>query len=125
MNRPTIFEMYRGDTFGYTVSFTTPDETAVVKEGEEVPEVPYMLQTGDTVKFGVKVRERDTEYVLYSETVVGEPTSDVEFSFAPEDTAQVKPGEYIFEMELTCDDGATVITVFQYKLFVRGDIIHD
>jgi len=125
MNRPTIFEMYRGDTFGFSVSFTTPDDTAVVKEGEEIPEVPYMLQAGDKVKFGVKVRERDTDYVLYSETDVEDETSEVEFSFAPEQTQLVQPGEYIFEMELTCDGGSTVITVFQYKLFVRGDIIHD
>lgn len=125
MNKPTIFEMYRGDSFGYTVAFSTPDETAEVKEGEEVPEIPYQLHTGDTVKFGVKVRERDTDYVLYSETIVGDETSEVEFAFSPEQTKLVKPGEYLFEMELTTDSGNTVITIFQYRLFVRGDIIND
>lgn len=98
-------ELFRGDTFSKTIVFEN-----------------YTLTEGDIVKVGLKGTLYDDEYTLFTEIPIERSCTEIVFAF--DGTNNLEIGEYIFEIELTYNNGK-VETVYQAPLTVRGDVIRD
>lgn len=106
----------RGDTFFFP--FTAPDD--------------MVIESGSTVKCGVRSTLSGAEYSLFQEKIIENETKDIDFVFSAKETAKLTPSEelaeygasYIVEVEVTLSDGV-VITAFQEELEVGRDYIYD
>ena len=93
----------RGDTGYLDVTLFMGDKT-------------YELREGDTGLFTVK-KKRDSEDVIFQK----EMTEDGGFLLLPEDTKDLLPGTYYYDVEITLSSGdVCTIAIGKYKLL--GDV---
>lgn len=78
----------RGDSFYTTVTME--------KDNEE-----YTPEEGDVIRFGLKLSPSDSEPLI--EKVI--PNETLKLHLAPEDTKELKPGLYCYDIEITFGDG--------------------
>lgn len=106
-------EIYRGDTFEF-------DFSAELETGEQ-----YTFENGEKLRAGLK---RDTlessKYLLYQLKEISENTTEVHFEFASSETKELTTGDKILEVELTTANGK-VMTIYQDKIKVKGDVLND
>lgn len=77
----------RGTTYMFTVTVTD-------KEGRL-----YTLGNGEFLKFGVKQKPEDEEYLVYKEIVAGE-NGVYPVELAPDDTIGLPYGRYVYDIGL-------------------------
>lgn len=92
-------QLTRGDTAHLSVN--------IVKDKGEA----YEIQNGDTLTLSVKKTVKDDE-ALMSKTIKGSDTFHIE----PKDTSDLKFGKYLYDVQLTTDDG-DVYTVIPPSTF--------
>lgn len=90
----------RGDSGYVTVPLFEIVEDA--ETGEKV-EQPYTLQPGDTLRFAAAKRYGSTEDECIIIREIEAP--EMKLEFYPEDTKNLKFGEYKYDLELTTADG--------------------
>jgi hypothetical protein len=108
----TDAELYAGDTKILTIAITDANGNAVD------------VSTATAIVYGVYGRISST--AIISKTLAGGitvVTSTVTVTLDPEDTADIAPGAYIHECEVTQASGA-VYTVLQGKLTIIKDYVH-
>lgn len=98
--------MYRGDSFKRTLKVYLGDGTK------------YQFVPGDRVKCGFALNS------LYLEKTIefDEPTDEVIISYPGEDMESLKPGTYIFEIQITT---STFTKTYQQKITVDKDFIYE
>jgi len=104
--------MIRGDSDSISVACKNPDGT------------PRPLVVGDKVYFTVKVTTEYTEKLLQK---VVETFQDgvANILIMPEDTKSLKPGKYVFDVQISFADG-TVTTIVKPQMFILdGDVTHE
>lgn len=104
--------IYRGDTFKF-------DFSAKFEDGSD-----YTFQIGDTVKAGIKLTVKNTDYVVKKEMDIEEPTAEITFVFSHEDMLNAPIKEAVLEVELTDGDGV-VSTIYQQPIEIVGDVINE
>lgn len=92
----------RGDT-----AYVTINITSIELGGEE----PYTLSSKDKLTFSVKRKVKDTEYIFTKE-LIGSTT----FHIKPEDTNGVKFGSYLYDVQLTTENG-DIYTIIEPTTF--------
>lgn len=95
-NRITLV---RGDTLQAIVN--------ILYEGE-----PYELREGDSLRFAMK-KTYSSRNVIINKTI---PNDTLQLILEPEDTAGLKDGTYVYDVELTFANG-------DIDTFIRGDFI--
>ena len=91
-------KMTRGDTLRAEVAITTP-------AGE-----PYEPQEGDSVRFALKHTTMTADQTEYTDPepllIKSIPTDTLVLHLEPDDTSGLGFGTYVYDIELTHDDGA-------------------
>jgi len=82
---------------GYTLKLTRGDYASFSIGVTDASGEPYELQDGDTVTFTVKKTTKTTDVVLQKTGTAVE--------ILPEDTAEQKYGNYVYDCQLTYDGG--------------------
>lgn len=85
----TTITMTRGDTVSIGVSILQADGTE------------YILRAGDSVRFAVKKDYLDTEPLILKTL----DNLDPKIELLPEDTKDLSFGKYVYDVELTKEDG--------------------
>ena len=84
----------------------------------------YIFQVGDIVRLGIKSAIGDTNYILYKEFKITEVGDSVALILTPEETnISVIEEEAILEIELECNGGQSVKTVYQDNIKLEGVVI--
>lgn len=98
--------MFRGDTFKKTLRINLADGTE------------YKFQDGDRVKCGFALG------FLYNEKTIElhEEVDEVLITYTAEEMAQLEPGTYIFEMEITT---SSFTKTYQEPYEIKRDYIHE
>lgn len=105
--------IFRGDTFEFDFSANLINGT------------PYIFQTGDTLKAGVKNSIGNNEYMLYDKKIIEDDIQTVTFSFPHTETIKLIPQKKaILEVELT-DTQGKVMTLYQENIEIAGDVINE
>lgn len=94
-------EITRGDTAYLTVSI--PD---------------YKFKVNDIIKFGVKKRASDEEFLFLKTIEIAEETEAVAIKILPEDTKKATFGNYIYDVEYTNGQTGDVNTIITINNFV-------
>ena len=84
-----VIRLTRGDTADFSISVQN-----------EVSKDSYEIQAGDTFRFTVKESSEDTDIVL--QKVLNGLDS---FTIEPDDTKSLEYGDYVYDVELTTEDG--------------------
>lgn len=101
--------MIRGDTESILVRRTG-------KDGAELP-----FREGDAIRFSVKRFLCDEEAVLYKE-VTAFPEGRALIALSHEDTKNLPPFAYVYDVELTTSGGAVKTLIGPSKFIVEGDV---
>lgn len=88
--RGTTITMTRGDTLSVDVEIMQADGTK------------YILRDGDSVRFAMKRNYFDADPVLLKELDGTNPRIEL----LPEDTKDLEFGRYVYDVELTKEDGS-------------------
>lgn len=102
INENNSIEITRGDTAYITVSI--PD---------------YKFKIDDIIKFGVKKRATDTDFLILKTITVTEETEAVVVKILPEDTKQATFGKYVYDVEFIngiTKDVNTIITINDFVI---------
>lgn len=94
-------EITRGDTAYLTVSI--PD---------------YKFKVNDIIKFGVKKRVTDEDFLFLKTIEIIEETEAVRVKILPEDTKKATFGNYIYDVEYTNGQTGDVNTIITINNFV-------
>ena len=106
-------KIYRGDTFEF-------DFSAEFENGN-----PYIFQTGDVLKAGIKNTLGNEKYMLYQKKIIEDDIQTVTFLFPHEETINLTPRQNcILEVELT-DTSGKVLTLYQKPIEIAGDVINE
>lgn len=119
--RPYRISLFRGDS--HTV------EVTVKKKNPSNPTGPLLLVdiTGASAVLTVKTRANDTTALIArAGTIPNPPGTDglFSFEFAPADTASLKPGPYVYDVQVT-DALSKVYTVLKDVFEVKEDVTND
>lgn len=98
----TTITLTRGDTFVAIITITDSD-------GE-----PYVPVVGDSIRFAMKSTYSDAEPLLVKEI----PIDTMKLTLEPEDTTNLKFGQYVYDIQLTKATGEvdTFITMAKIKI---------
>lgn len=97
--------IYRGNTFPFSFRLKN-----------------YMFVEGDEVRLGVKKTFEDKDFILYKELTFDKTVDVVTVEFSSDLTAEIEPGEYIFEVQVRVN-GDKKFTPYQIALTVGAVII--
>lgn len=104
--------IFRGDTFKF-------DFTSALEDG-----TLYKFETGDIVKVGIKSKLTSSKCALFKRIDVEEPTEVLHIEFSHDEMKKCCEGDKLLEVELTRTNG-DVITLYQEKLTIVGDVINE
>lgn len=102
-------QLTRGDTLQVLVT--------IIKDGEE-----YSPQEGDSVRFALKhekLNSKRTDYTDDDPLIIKDiPIDTMILELKPEDTKELDFGTYVYDIEITFDDGVvdTFIPATRFKL---------
>jgi hypothetical protein len=116
--KPFPKELYRGNSVCTT--FSTSIE-------EDEVEQSYIFKVGDVLELGIKEKVKDDEnYILHKKFRVTEETDALQIYLSPEETKDI-PEELnaILEFKLIYNNGASVKTVYQKKIKLKGVVIDE
>ena len=102
INEDNSIEITRGDTAYITVYI--PD---------------YVFDVGDIIKFSVKKRATDPQYLFQKEIEVSQKEEVVVIKILPSDTKLASFGDYVYDVEYTngkTGDVNTIITINKFKI---------
>lgn len=102
----TTITMTRGDTLSLTIAITTQD-------GE-----PYEVQSGDEIRFAMKKLYTDAEPLI--EKVIDNETLGLQLD--PEDTKELPFGSYVYDVEITMEDGTVDTFIPEAKLNLAKEV---
>ena len=108
----TNISMLRGDTAAITVSVTDP-------AGASVP-----LEAGDIVYLTLK-KSVDTEAKVLQKVVTDFIDGTALIELAPGDTNDIKPGIYMYDIQLTRANGKVYTIVGPSNWTIEGDVTRD
>ena len=100
------WSMIRGDSDSRTVRVTSGNP----------------LTTGD--KVAMQVRPSYDGEVLVSKEVTDFPNGDAVIKILPEDTAELTPGRYYYDVQLTRAGGSVLTIIEKSRFELREDITH-
>jgi hypothetical protein len=104
---------FRGDSHTITVYVKQRDNAGVLQAID---------LTNAVAVLSVKERGTATEYVLQTDCSVVTPVSGVlEVAFTPEDTQNLKPGLYVYDVQVTLAN-QKVYTVVKDQLEIKEDV---
>lgn len=115
---PNKISLFRGDT--HTVEVTAKKKNPANPTGPLIP----VDVTGSTSLLTVKTRADDNTILIQKAgTIVNPPGTDgkLRFDFIPFDTASLKPGPYVYDVEVTVPVGK-VYTVLKDTFEVKEDV---
>ena len=98
----TTIEMTRGDSLTVQIGINNADGT------------PYVPSQGDVVRFALKKDYSDKSPLIIKTVDVG----DLLLKLLPSDTKQLPYGDYVYDVELTQEDGTvdTFVAKARFKL---------
>ena len=107
-------ELYKGNSVCTTFSTNI--------NGED-----YIFKIGDILEVGIKRKVNDDEqYILYKKFIISEETKEAQIYLSPTDTKNIPEEENgILEFKLTYNDGASIKTVYQKKIKLKGVVIDE
>lgn len=86
---------------------------AVVDEAGDA----YTLGSGEVLRFGVKKRPEDAEYIFMKESTAPNTDGEYEFNIEVDDTATLPFGDYYYDVGLQSDtDYYNVIPASSFKI---------
>jgi hypothetical protein len=92
-----------------TVSLTAGDTASLnIEIIDPSTKSKYTMQTGDKIYLSLKSDLKDTDYTLQ--------VSGLPFNFTPAMTAYIKPGDYLYDIQLVKADGS-VVTLMPPRIF--------
>jgi hypothetical protein len=98
------------DVMGANI-FHRRGDTGKLKVNLMIGDAPYVFKDGDNGLFTVKKRIGDEEIVLQKEM------ADGAFTLLPEDTKDLTPGSYRYDMQVTLSSGEVyTVAMGKYKL---------
>lgn len=106
---------------GTTISLTRGD-TVKIKVGLTKDGVEYIPQPGDSIRFAVKSTKMLPDKSEYQDTdpLINKqiPINTMTLVLDPQDTKPLPFGNYVYDMEITFEDGTvdTFITTAKFKL---------
>lgn len=101
----TTITMTRGDTLSLTIG---------VKQGEE----DYQVQEGDVIRFAMKRSYSDAEPLIVKQ--IG--TDDLALQLDPEDTKDLPFGSYVYDIEITMEDGTVDTFIAEAKIVLAKEV---
>ena len=103
----TTITLTRGDTFEALVSIMEKDGT------------PYIPEEGDSIRFAMKEKYDDPRTLLIKDI----PLDTMRLVLEPQDTADLNFGRYVYDIQLTKEDGKvdTFISRATLKLMEEVD----
>lgn len=104
-------EIFRGDTLKF-------DFTATLDKK------PYSFKKGDVLKVGIKESLKRPKCGLLKRIDINEDTESVRICFSHEEMKKVCEGDKILEVELTTTN-KEVLTIYQEKIKIKGDVINE
>ena len=105
-------KIFRGDTLRFDFTSTLEDGTL------------YEFEIGDIVKVGIKNKKTNSKCALFRRIDIKEPTDTLHIEFTHEEMKKCCEGDKLLEVELTRANG-DVITLYQEKITIVGDIINE
>ncbi|MBC8585554.1 hypothetical protein [Youxingia wuxianensis] len=100
----SAMELTRGDTGRFTVSVQNQDGS------------PYSPASGDVMVFSVKKSVTDTEYLIHKTITGGQVIIE------PEDTQSLPFGNYVYDIQLTLENGDVNTIVPPSTFTVCGEV---
>ena len=101
----TSITMTRGDTLSLTIS--------IMQGGE-----PYEVQPGDVIRFAMKRTYSDEEPIILK-TIDNDTLS---LQLDPEDTKGLAYGSYVYDVEITMEDGTVDTFIAEAKLTLAKEV---
>lgn len=96
----------RGDTFSAEVKILKPDGSI------------YVCQPGDQIRFALKQDVKETSPLILKEV----PISTMRLILDPEDTKDLRFGNYIYDVQLTKADGTVSTFITMSKLILTEEV---
>lgn len=106
----TNLSMMRGDSDSLTVNCMDGD-------------IPRPFEDGDIVGFTVRYGY-DTQPPIIEKTATTFRDGAAVFDFAPEETQELQPGKYIYDIQLTESNGRVTTIIEPSNFELRGDVTH-
>ena len=102
----TTIEMTRGDSLTVQIGINNADGT------------PYVPSQGDVVRFALKKDYSDKSPLIIKTVDVG----DLLLKLLPSDTKQLPYGDYVYDVELTQEDGTVDTFVAKARLKLSEEV---
>lgn len=80
---------------------------------------PYELQTDEVIRFGIKIKSSDTDYIIKKELTADDLNTEngaYTLGFTPDDTLHLNFGEYFYDVGV--QRGTDYYTIIPYSSFV-------
>lgn len=101
----TTIKMTRGDTLSLTIT---------IMNGAE----PYEVQAGDVIRFALKKTYQDAEPLI--EKTIDNETLGLQLE--PEDTKELPFGSYVYDIEITMEDGTVDTFIAEANLTLAKEV---
>ena len=108
--------MYKVD--GTTVTLTKGDSFYAQIVIKNPAGTTYTPQQGDSVRFALKKRYQDAEPLILKDISI----DTMLLSLAPEDTKDLKVGEYVYDVELTKANGDVDTFVYEAQFNLTYEV---
>ena len=108
----TNIKMIRGDSESITVTLADTDGNTLD------------FEEGDTIFFTVK-ESVHTAKIIFQNIVVEFDNGEAIIEILPEDTNQLRPKEYVYDIQLTRADGSVTTIIKPSKFIIEGDVTYD
>lgn len=111
----TKIQMTRGDTLRVLVNLT--------QDGE-----PYEPQSGDSVRFAMRLAGLNAAGTEYSNPICVDkpiPTDTMVLELEPSDTAELGFGQYVYDVEVTFDDGSIDTPIASASLKITPEVANN
>ncbi len=109
---------------GNNISITRGDSAVIALEITDTSGAPYIIADGDQLTMTVKASIDDVVPVIVKTLDYGIVRGDdaVEIHIDPRDTARLRYGDYIYDVELVMADGYTDTVIPPSQLTITGEV---
>ena len=115
--------MYR--VFGTTIQMTRGD-TVIVQIGIKRNGEPYIPVQGDVIRFAMKhpaMTPKKTRYVDTDPILIKLIPNDIlQLRLDPQDTAELDFGDYVYDIQITFEDGSVDTFIAEAKLQLLPEV---
>lgn len=85
----------------------------------------YVYEAGDVVYLSVKRKSGDTAYILQKVITPAVGTSEVVFCFEHEDTNDIAPGSYVYDVQVSLASGGVQTPIGPGNFILTGGVTHE